>query len=152
MKLKLIWKKEGIIKVKKVMLLLFLLISTIFVGCSGSNREDNTKGNIISDNFYMVEEISNNFLDENISVFKIEGVTEDKLKQELNKPRYSITYNKKKDGKEILNGKILIYMIKDESTAVYIDIKNNEANKYYIGECNGLDLEKVKQIVDELNK
>ncbi|VYT89480.1 Uncharacterised protein [Clostridium paraputrificum] len=152
MKLKLIWKKEGIIKVKKVMLLLFLLISTIFVGCSGSNREDNTKGNIISDNFYMVEEISNNFLDKNISDFKIEGVTEDKLKQELNKPRYSITYNKKKDGKEILNGKILIYMIKDESTAVYIDIKNNEANKYYIGECNGLDLEKVKQIVDELNK
>lgn len=152
MKLKLIWKKEGVIKVKKVMLLLFLLISTIFVGCSGSNREDNTKGNIISDNFYMVEEISNNFLDKNISDFKIEGVTEDKLKQELNKPRYSITYNKKKDGKEILNGKILIYMIKDESTAVYIDIKNNEANKYYIGECNGLDLEKVKQIVDELNK
>ena len=152
MKLKLIRKKEGIIKVKKVMLLLFLLISTIFVGCSGSNREDNTKGNIISDNFYMVEEISNNFLDKNISDFKIEGVTEDKLKQELNKPRYSITYNKKKDGKEILNGKILIYMIKDESTAVYIDIKNNEANKYYIGECNGLDLEKVKQIVDELNK
>ncbi len=152
MKLKLIWKKEGIIKVKKVMLLLFLLISTIFVGCSGSNREDNTKGNIISDNFYMVEEISNNFLDKNISDFKIEGVTEDKLKQELNKPRYSITYNKKKDGKEILNGKILIYMIKDESTAVYIDIKNNEENKYYIGECNGLDLEKVKQIVDELNK
>ena len=100
----------------------------------------------------MVEEISNNFLDKNISDFKIEGVTEDKLKQELNKPRYSITYNKKKDGKEILNGKILIYMIKDESTAVYIDIKNNEANKYYIGECNGLDLEKVKQIVDELNK
>lgn len=146
------WKKEGVIKVKKIMLLLFLLISTIFVGCSGSNREDNTKENIISDNFYMVEEISNNFLDKNISDFKIEGVTEDKLKQEFNKPRYSITYNQKKDGKEILNGKILIYLIKDESTAVYIDIKNNEANKYYIGECNGLDFEKVKQIVDELNK
>lgn len=40
----------------------------------------------------MVEEISNNFLDENISDFKIDGLTEDKLKQEFNKPMLQIYY------------------------------------------------------------